>query len=241
MNFYQDENEGVDDQASDAGDNTMAVLSTLGGGDGEDAFGEGERLGLDPDAGKAKISGSTLAVGVVIAVGAAALLGMKLTLGSIGAGTDPTDAMAQIDGFIATHNAALSTGNEGPISVQDAESQQVLEQLKQDPTDHQVPAEKVEKDPFDQSAIIAPPAETTVGGEKVTVDERGLALDRAKRAAANFKVDAIAGDVVFIDGEKYRVGDEIGDSGFALSKVEGLTCIIRTTDRFNFAFRLRYR
>ena len=224
---------------SDEGMNTMAVLNTLGGG-GDDPMAEGEPLGLDPDAGKAKLAGSTLAVGVVVVLGAVTLLGMKLTLGSIGVGSAPTDAMAEIDSFIATQNAAQKTGSDGPIKAPDAESQKVLEELNQDPTDHQVPAEEVETNPFDISEIVQRKTTTTTDKGPVT-DTRDDAVRRAQAAAGKLKVDGISGPIVFIDGKDYRVGDTIDGGQFELTSIDGLTCIIRTTDEHRIALRLRYR
>ena len=240
MTSYNGNEEFLDEPVdSDEGLNTMAVLNTLGGG--EDAMAEGEPLGLDPDSGKAKLSGSTLAVGVVVVLGAVTLLGMKLTLGAIGADAGPSEAMAEIDSFIATQNAADKTGADGPIKAPDQESQQVLEELKQDPTDHQVPAEEVETNPFDISQIIARKSTTTGNEPDPTTDPRAAAVKQAQRAAGKLKVDGISGQIVFIDGKDYRIGDMIGDGSFKLVSVEGLTCIIRTTDEFGIALRLRYR
>lgn len=238
MNTY-DDNQEFEAGSSD-GENTMAVLSTLGGGD--DALPEGEPLGLDTSASKAKFSGSTLAVGVVVVVGAASLFGMKLTLGAIGVDTDPATAIAEIDGFIATHQATMSKASTDPSSATDQESQRVLEELKQDPTDHQIPADKVNTNPFDLSAIVATQTVPGSTGEPTpTADPRLAAIERAKKAASTLKLNMISGEIVYIDGEMYRIGQEIGDTGFKLDSIDGLTCIVRTTDEFELPFRLRYR
>ena len=241
MTSYEDnDDQFLSEQTdSDEGLNTMAVLSTLGGGD--DVNPEGEPLGLDPEASKGKVSGSSLAVGVVVVLGAVTLLGMKLTLGAIGADTGPSEAMAEIDSFIATQSAADKTGADGPIKAPDEESLQMLEELKQDPTDHQVPAEEVETNPFDISQIVARKSTTTENEPDPTTDPRAAAVKRAQRAAGKLKVDGISGQIVFIDGKDYRVGDTIGDGSFELVSIDGLTCIIRTTDEFGIALRLRYR
>lgn len=240
MTSYNDNDEFLGEPVeSDEGLNTMAVLNTLGGG--EDAMAEGEPLGLDPDAGKAKLSGSTLAVGVVVVLGAVTLLGMKLTLGSIGVGSAPTDAMAEIDSFIATQSAAQKTGSDGPIKAPDAESQQVLEELNQDPTDHQVPAEEVESNPFDISEIVKRTATTTTTDSGPSADPREVAAKRAQTSASKLKIDGISGPIVFIDGKDYRVGDTIDGGLFELVSIDGLTCIISTTDEHRIALRLRYR
>ena len=229
-------NDSADD---DAGMNTMAVLNTLGGGDS--AMPEGEPLGLDPDSGKAKLAGSSLAVGVVVVLGAVTLLGMKMTLGSIGGGAAPSDAMAEIDSFIATQNAAQQTGSDGPIKAPDAESQRVLDELNQNPIDHQVPVEEVETNPFDISAIVKRTAKTTNTDTGPGADPREIVVSRAQAAAGKLKVDGISGPIVFIDGKDYRVGDTIQGGLFELVSIDGLTCIIRTTDEHNIALRLRYR
>lgn len=241
MTSYTDEEFDNDDAHNDEGLNTMAVLSTLGGSGGEDVIAEGEPLGLDPEAGKAKLSGSTLAVGVVVVFGAVTLLGMKLTLGAMSGGTAASEAMAEIDSFIATQTAAAQTGNDGPIKAPDAESQQVLEELKQDPTEHQVPAEEVESNPFDISEIVKTKVTPPTGGGERPIDSREEAVKLAQAAAGKLKVDGISGPIVFIDGKDYRVGDAIADGQFELVSIDGLTCIIRTNDEHGISLRLRYR
>lgn len=240
MTSYNDEFD-KDNAQSDEGMNTMAVLSTLGGSGGEDVLAEGEPLGLDPEASKAKLSGSTLAVGVVVVFGAVTLLGMKLTLGAMGAGTGPSEAMAEIDSFIATQTAATQTGNDGPIKAPDEESKRVLEELNQDPTKHQVPAEEVESNPFDISAIVKTKVTEKDPDTGPAPDTREDAVKIAQTAAGKLKVDGISGPIVFIDGKDYRVGDSIGDGQFELVSIDGLTCIIRTKDEHAIALRLRYR
>lgn len=227
--------EDVDEQAQ----NTMAVLSTLGGVSEETL--ENEPLGLDPDADKARLSGSSLAVGVVVVLGAVTLLGMKLTLGAINGGTGPSEAMAEIDSFIAKQNAAQQVGEDGPIKAPDQESQQVLAELKQDPTDHQVPAEEVTSNPFDISNIIERETVQTETDQGPVADPRELAIAHAKTVASSLQIDGISGPIVFIDGKDYRVGDTIGDGTFELASIDGLTCIIQTTDEHRIALRLRYR
>ena len=242
MNSYNDHDDDFLNEPADNGEegmNTMAVLNTLGGG--EDAMAEGEPLGLDPEAGKAKLSGSTLAVGVVVVLGAVTLLGMKLTLGSGGLGSGPIDAIAEIDNFLVNVDAAQKTGAQGPISAPDAESQKVLAELNDDPVKNQVPVEEVEKDPFDHSAIVRTTTTNTGPGPNPTTDPREDALKRALAAAGQFTVDGISGPVVFIDGRDYRVGDTIVGGEFELVSIDGLTCIIRTTDEYQIALRLKYR
>lgn len=238
--YNENDDDFLSEPTDDDGLNTMAVLSTLGGG-GDGALAEGEPLGLDPDSGKAKLSGSTLAVGVVVVLGAVTLLGMKLTLGAMGAGTAPSEAMAEIDSFIAKQAAAQQVGHDGPIKAPDEESTQVLEELNQDPTDHQVPAEEVETNPFDISNIITRATTPTTTGGDPSADPREAAIGRAKTAAGKLRVDGISGQVVFIDGKDYRIGDTIAEGVFELAAIDGLTCIIRTTDEHRIALRLRYQ
>lgn len=243
MSSYNNDDEQFlsEDADGDEGMNTMAVLSSLGGSGGEEPLAEGEPLGLDPDAGKAKLSGSTLAVGVVVVLGVVTLLGMKLTLGAINSGSGPSEAMAEIDSFIATQSAAEATGSDGPIKAPDAESQKVLEELKQDPTDHQVPAEEVAKDPFVISQIVAPKTSEKATDQGPSEDPRAGAVMRAQAAAGKLSVDGISGPIVFIDGKDYRKGDIIGDGTFELVSIDGLTCLIRTRDEHGIVLRLRYR
>ena len=239
--YEEQENDFLSEKTDDDGLNTMAVLSTLGGGD--DALAEGEPLGLDPDAGKAKLSGSTLAVGVVVVLGAVTLLGMKLTLGAMGVNSGPSEAMAEVDTFLIKHEAAIQTGADGPLKAPDQQSAKVLEELKQDPTDHQVPFEEVDTNPFDISGILgkvkpdpgpgSPIATTQSEVEKI----RDFYLELAKK----IRVDGISGKIVFLDGKDYRVGDIIDGGHFELASIAGLSCILRTTDKNRFVYRLRYR
>ena len=239
MNLYAQDNDTDQMQDVDAdGENTMAVLSTLGGGG--DALPEGEAIGLDAVAKKTKISGSGLAVGVVVVLGALSLVGMKLTLGVIGVGTDPATAIAEIDGFIATYQSSpQSTVDTGS---QDQQSKQVLEELKQDPNAYQIPAEQVQTNPFDLGNVFA--SQTTTDGTTTktpTLSSRQVAIEEAQRVASKLKVDMISGKIAYIDGQMYRIGDAIGKTGFKLESIEGLTCKIRTTDEHKLLFRLRYR
>lgn len=237
--YNDDKNAYLNEDETDEGMNTMAVLSTLGGG--EDAPIEGEPLGLEADGGKSKLSGSTLAVGVVVVFGAVTLLGMKLTLGAMNGSAGPSEAMAEIDSFIAKQSAAQQVGEDGPIKAPDEQSQQVLAELRQDPTDHQVPAEEVETNPFDISNIVTRETVQDQTAQGPATDPREIAVNRARTAAGSLKIDGISGQVVFIDGKDYRIGDTIGDGTFELAAIDGLTCIIRTTDKHAIALRLRYR
>jgi hypothetical protein len=243
MSSYNDTDEDfLSENTDDDGQNTMAVLNTLGGGGGDDVLAEGEPLGLDPDSGKAKLSGSTLAVGVVVVLGAVTLLGMKLTLGAMGVGAGPAEAMAEIDSFIAKQHAAQQTGHDGPLKAPDQESNDVLEELKQDPTDHQVPPEEVKTNPFDFSDLF-PRRDIDDGTGKPAPkqDSREIALAKAQTAAGKIRVDGISGKIVFLDGKDYRVGDTIDGGQFEIAEIDGLSCIIRTTDEHGIALRLRYR
>lgn len=238
MSIYSDnEDTGMDLHEDADGQNTMAVLNTLGGG--EDALAEGEPLGLDPEAGRAKISGSSLAVGVVVVLGAVALFGMRMTLNAIASSDDPTSAISEIEVFMAEIAAANKVGAQGPIKEPTDESRKVLDALKIDPTDHQIPAEEVESNPFDLSKIVTGPAPDPDTNPKP--DEEKVARERAKAVAAKLKVDAISGNMAFINGDRYRVGDTIGSSGFKLVAIEGLTCKIKTTDKYGFDEVLEYK
>ncbi len=240
MNQYSD-NEFSEPVPSDPteGQNTMAVLNTIGGG--EDALAEGEPLGLDPGADKAKISGSSLAVGVVVVLGAVALFGMRLTLGAIASGDNPIEDIAQIEGFLATQAAAQQTGNDGPIKAPTDESRRVIDELNVDPTDNQVPAEEVKTNPFDLSQIVAKAKPDTPNDTDPQGNEKTIAMKRAMQEKSKLKVDSISGQMAFINGDLYRVGEKIGNSGFVLESIEGLKCKIRTTDEYRFLMVLEYQ
>lgn len=239
--YEEQENDFLSEKTDDDGLNTMAVLSTLGGGD--DALAEGEPLGLDPDAGKAKLSGSTLAVGVVVVLGAVTLLGMKLTLGAMGVNSGPSAAMAEVDTFLGNYEAAKKTGVDGPLKAPDQESEEVLEELKQDPTDHQVPFEEVDDNPFDFSGLFDEPKPSPGpdSSPAFTQSEIDRLREEYLELAKKFRVDGISGKIVFLDGKDYRVGDIIDGGKFELASVDGLSCLIRTTDKNRFVYRLRYR
>lgn len=239
MSIYKDSQDDSGLHDDSAGENTMAVLSTLGGG--EDPLAEGEPLGLDPDADKGKISGSSLAVGVVVVLAAVALLGMRMTLGAIAGGNSPAEDIAQIETFLTKHSAAVQTGNQGPISAPDDESKRVLDDLKKNPTDHQVPPEEVETNPFDITNVVTHTVTATSDTPGSSADPRAIAQDKARKAAKSLKIDSISGKMAFINGELYRVGDKIGSTGFMLESIEGLKCKIRTTDQYGFTMVLEYR
>ncbi|MFI4860342.1 MAG: hypothetical protein ACIAXF_06645, partial [Phycisphaerales bacterium JB063] len=114
----------------DDSDNTMAVLSSLSGGEQEP---EGQPIGLDPDAGRSKLSGSTLAVGAVVLVGVGALFAMKMTLKAEATDATTTEAILEIDKFINDLTAAEATGVQGPIAQIGGESTQIINELKADP------------------------------------------------------------------------------------------------------------
>jgi hypothetical protein len=239
--YEEQENDFLSEKTDDDGLNTMAVLSTLGGGD--DALAEGEPLGLDPDAGKAKLSGSTLAVGVVVVLGAVTLLGMKLTLGAMGVNSGPSEAIAEVDSFLAIDKAAQESGVDGPLNQPDQESEEILEELKQDPTDHQVPFEEVDDNPFDYSGLFDKPEQDPESPElkPSPLEGRKLALERAIEAASKIRVDGISAKIVFLDGKDYRVGDIIDGGMFELASIDGLSCILLTTDEYRIPLRMRYR
>lgn len=237
MNRYGDKDRGMNDDLD--GQNTMAVLNTLSGG--EDALAEGEPLGLDPNADKSKLSGSTLAVGVVIVLAIAALFGMRMTLGAIAGDSNPSEAMAAIDTWIKTQEAAVKQGKEGPIKAPNDESKKVLDELKQDPTKKQVPADEVKTDPFDLSNIVKP---TAVGPNPTpgpSSDPRAVAIAQANTKKQQLKVDSISGKMAFINGDLYRVGDKIGDGYFILESIEGLKCNLKTTDQFGISVVIEYK
>ena len=240
MNLYGESKDDANGMVDDDGQNTMAVLNTLGGG-GEDALAEGEPLGLDARADKARLSGSTLAVGVVVVLGAAALFGMRMTLGAIAGGDSPIEDITQIENFLQTQAAAVKAGAEGPIKAPDDESRHVLEELSQNPTDHQVPADEVETNPFDISNIVARTPETTDNPNAPAADPVALAKADAIRRASKLRVDSISGNMAFINGDLYRVGEVIGDSGFTLEAIDGLKCVIKTTDGHNIKLAIVYK
>lgn len=230
MNFSND-SDMMGGQEPDNGENSMAVLSTFGGGD---VSPEGQPLGMDPAASESKLSGSTLAVGAVIVVGVGLLFGvMKLTLNPGSTDATTAEAIQEIEAFMIQITAADATGTQGPIAPITGDSIQIIHELEADPTEHQVPVENVQKNPFEMAGIERP---DTGGDEEVTgpTEEELIAaeLERYMETARGFKVDSISGTgrraVVFIDGSMYRIGDEIGDSGFTIAEVDGLTVVILT-------------
>lgn len=240
--YAEDHDKNVDLTDENDGANTMAVLNTLGGGGGEDVLAEGEPLGLDTDSDKGKISGSSLAVGVVIVLAVVALLGMRLTLGAITGDNNPVDDIAQIETFLQNQATAVKAGVQGTIKAPDQESKRVMDELQIDPTKHQVPAEEVEGNPFDISKIVARDsgnAKTTGGPAKP--DARQTAYDKATAAKNKLRVDSISGQMAFINGDLYRVGDKIAGTGFVLQGVEGLKCTLKTTDEYAFEMTIEYR
>ena len=98
-----------------------------------------------------------------------------------------------------------------------------------------------ESNPFDISALVKRETTTTDTGPAVPADSREAAVARAQSEAGQLRVDGISGPVVFLDGKDYRVGDTVEGGKFELVKIDGLTCLIRTTDEHQITLRLRYR
>ncbi|XAL99524.1 hypothetical protein OT109_18340 [Phycisphaeraceae bacterium D3-23] len=233
----------VSNDDHDDSDNTMAVLSSLGGGDQEP---EGQPLGLDPDAGRSKLSGSTLAVGAVVLVGVGALFAMKMTLKAEAVDATTAEAELAINVFMDQLAAAEATGVQGPIEQIGGESMQIINELKADPTAHQVPSEEVEKNPFELMGIVRAPVieDENTGPSQEELEAREL--EGLQAVARGFHVDSISGRgpraVVFIDGAMYRIGDTIAGSGFTVAEVDGLDVVVRVpaTASKPWAFRLHY-
>ncbi|MEM9416088.1 MAG: hypothetical protein AAGA29_11535 [Planctomycetota bacterium] len=228
---------------SDDSENTMAVLSHLGGGEPDP---EGQPLGLDPDAGQSKLSGSTLAVGAVVLLGVGALFAMKMTLKAEATDASTAEAILEIDKYINDFTAAEATGNPSPIARINGESSQIINELQADPTEHQVPAEEVEKNPFELMGIVRDETTTTTPTEPTQEELEARELAALQEIARGFTIDSISGSneraVVFIDGAMYRIGDTIGDTGFTIAEVDGLVVIVRVPESASqpWAFRLHY-
>ena len=231
MNFSPEDSPAMGGADNDNSDNTMAVLNTLGGGD---VSPEGQPLGMDPAANESKLSGSTLAVGAVILVGVSLLfVVMKMTLNPGSTDATTAEAIEEIERFMVEITAAEATGLQGPIEPITGDSVRIIHELEADPTAHQVPAEQVQKNPFELVGVVRPDRgeeEDTSGPTQAELEEREL--ERYKEIARGFNVDSISGKderaVVFISGNMYRVGDQIADTGFTISAVEGLVVIIQT-------------
>ncbi|MFI4861760.1 MAG: hypothetical protein ACIAXF_13900, partial [Phycisphaerales bacterium JB063] len=157
-----------------------------------------------------------------------------------------TEAILEIDKFINDLTAAEATGVQGPIAQIGGESTQIINELKADPTAHQVPAEEVEKNPFELTGIVREPVvdDNPTGPTAEELEARELAA--LQTTARAFHVDSISGSgaraVVFIDGAMYRIGDKIGDTGFTVAEVDGLDVIVRVPASASkpWAFRLHY-
>jgi len=233
--------------AGNADETTMSVMSSINGGVDEN-LADDALLGLDSSASKSKLNGSTLAVGVTIVVGVLGIIVMSRTLRTVSADDKTKEAMAKIEAFIGTEAAAESLGIQGAIDPITDESQRVIEQLEANPTDHQVPSEEVEKNPFALFPGIIP--ERTIDDGTTDPPPPLVDVDALKRrhrqTAEGFHIDSISGSderaVVFINGSMYRVGDEIQDTGFTVFKVEGLDVLVLAPEDETapLAFRLHY-
>ena len=230
--------------AGEESEPTLSALSAFGGGDVDP---EGQPLGLDPDAGRAKLSGSTLAVGVVVVIGIAVLAGMKMTLKAIASDDNAVEAIQLVEAFMVKMDAAEQAGAQGPIQRADGESTRIISELESDPTQFQVPPEQVQKNPFALTGVQRP--ERTDGsarGGPSAAELEAAELERLSRIARGFKIGSISGTgdraVVFINGSMYRMGDEVDQTGFTIAEVDGLDVIVRVpTDAPKpWAFRLRY-
>lgn len=220
------------------GEESMSMLSTMAGNESVSA--EGEPLGMDGVAGKAKLSTSTLAIGVVVVLGAATLFGMKLSLGNAETDEATASAIAEIDTFITQIAEAEKHQAQGPISSTNKESEKVFEQLRQDPTQHQVPPEQVEKNPFELVGVeIAGPDKPLTGPDGPSPEQL---LERDRTAAKAIKINTIMNGrepMVFINSEQYRVGDTIGTTIFSIHAIEDLSIIVRSSVSNNL-LRIRY-
>lgn len=225
-------------------DDTMSMMSTFGGGDVDP---EGQPLGLDPDAGKAKLSGSTLAVAVVVVLGVGALAAMKMTLKAVASDSGTAEAIQLVEDFMIKIDAAEQAGVQGPIEPINGDSTRIINELESDPTEFQVPTDEVQKNPFAMVGLPTPPPSddnTDTGPTDEQLAEQQL--ERYKQIARGFTVNSISGTgeraAVVIDGELYRVGQVIGDSGFTIARVDGVNVIIRPpSDAMrNWEFPLRY-
>jgi len=221
------------------GEQSMNMLSTIGGG-GE-ALPEGEPLGLDGGEGKAKLSTSTLAIGVVVVLGAAALFGMKLTLGGSSTDEATQEAINKIEVFMVQMAEAEKAKAQGPLQSPTAESEKVFAELKQNPTDHQVPTEEVAKNPFELVGIVRlDPTKPNAGPNGPSAEEM---LARDRRAAEGLKINTIMASgnspMVFLNNEMYKVGDKIGSTIFTVHEIEPLSIVIKSSTSGNL-LRLRY-
>lgn len=225
-------------------ENSMAVLNAFGGGDVDP---EGQPLGLDPDGGKAKLSGSTLAVAVVVVVGIGTLAAMKMTLKAVASDSGTAEAIQLVEDFMIKIDAAEAAGVQGPIEPINGDSSRIISELEADPTEYQVPSEEVQKNPFQMVGLPTPPSDARNTDTGPTAEELEAAeLERLKSIVRGFTVDSITGTgeraVVFIDGDMYRVGQEIAGTGFTVAEVDGLDVIIRAPLNAPkpWAFRIRY-
>lgn len=234
--FSEDEEEQTTTGRTD-GEESMSMLSTLGGGEVQP---EGEPLGMEGVGGKAKLSTSTLAIGVVIVLGVASLLGMKMTLGGTTTDEKTQAAIQDIEKFMIEIAAAEKVSAQGPLQSPTAESEKVFAQLRQDPTQHQVPPDQVEKNPFELVGIVRPdltqPETAPTGPTKEEI------LAREKLLAEKLKVNTIMSGNnprAFISNEMYSVGDRIDETIFVVEQIEQRSVVIKAVDSGNL-FRLRY-
>ncbi|MEM1355360.1 MAG: hypothetical protein AAGC44_02825 [Planctomycetota bacterium] len=229
-------NEEPENTGQPEGEESSSMLSTIGG----DTQPEGEPLGMDGLETKAKISTSTLAIGLVVVLGAAVLFGMKLTLGVAATDEQTQAAIQDIEKFMIEMAAAEEQSAQGPLKSPTAESEKVFAQLKQDPTDHQVPSEQVEKNPFELVGIVRDqPEEDDPQPTGPTAEQ---ILDAEKQLAKQLTVNTIMNGnnpMAFINNEMYRVGAQIDDSIFVVHEIEQRSVIIRSVESGNL-IRLPY-
>jgi hypothetical protein len=221
-NFNSDTLDTGDEQ--DQAATTLSLLGGVGGADAMDAV--GVEAGVRQD--KSKMQ-HLMAVGVVALVGVAVLAGMRLTQGGIQT-TDAatTQAMAEVETRIAqlTTPGAVKPGDPiSPEGVRDLfeDTAHVVAVFSANQTEHQVPLEQVQKDPFELQITRA--QEAAPDNSAIAERQRAERLRRLESELVRLNLQSIAGAnggraVAVIDNEFFRVGSQLGS--FTITAIEPL-------------------
>lgn len=227
----------------DHGKEQSKAISMLSGGDG--GFSEGDApLGMDGAGkeGRNVLGQTTLMIVIVAVVAAGSLYAMRLTQ------KDDTKAGKEDKALVAKLDNWLTKADSGSFAADDAtnpenikrlmnDTDEVLRVLNINATEHQVPIEYVQKNPFTftldegdaDSGVVYDPA----------MSDRAAAQRRQQLelALSKYQVGSIMlgrRNVATINGEFYESGDHLGD--FVIERIESMAVHLRNgQEKFTLA------
>lgn len=209
---------------SDLADEEPSSLSLMGGVAKPDGLPEAADLDMDAlQVSSRKISQGTMIIVLVALIAAGALYGMRLGQSEIGAGGVSSEVMTKIEAALAKtspQGSAKAAVHQASMKRSFRDTESIVTMFNTDVTKNQVPIEYVQKNPF------ALPAQAKVE-TRLSSDNPGNALrlkqQQEKLAAemSKFSLQSVMANaripVVVIDGEFFKVGQQIGS--FTIVKI----------------------